>query len=188
MTVYLVTSLHRSGSSMMMRCLEAGGLRAVYGHDQDFLNVQYGRVDYQPNPGGFYALDDLSEFNRPDFAQEYEGALVKIPAGLSYQLAVGEYQTIVMRRDPAEILASMTQFTPYEAFTYESAVHFYDLILQALVKRLETAGHVVTVVDYADVLRDPLGTFEVLAKTWPIDAAKAASCVDPKLYRSVMRV
>lgn len=172
---------------MMMRCLVAGGMKAAYGQEQDFLNVVYGHDGYQPNPHGFYALDDEQEFNRPDFAQEYEGALVKAPAGLAYKLPPGPYQTLVMRRDPAEILASMAQFTPYSLFAYETAAHFYDLTLPALVKRLEQAGQVVNVVDYGDVMKDALGTFEKLAATWPIDAKAAAGCVEPQLYRSVAR-
>ncbi len=172
---------------MMLRCLAAGGMPAVYGEEQDFLNVLYGREGYQPNPGGFYALDDALEFNRPDFAQEYAAALVKVPAGLALQLAPGSYQTVVMRRDPAEILASMAEFTPFDVFTYESAAHFYDLVLPTLIERLAAAGHVVSVIDYADVLRDPLGTFRKLAETWPFDPALAAACVQPELHRSVAR-
>lgn len=171
----------------MMRCLVAGGMRAVYDEQQDFLNVLHGRDGYQPNPNGFYALSEYDEFNRPDFAQEYENTVVKVPAGLSYRLAAGDYRTIVMRRAPAEILASMAQFTPYDVFAYESAARFYDLTLPALVARLADAGHTVTVIDYADVLRDAAGVFGKLAQTWPIDAGKAAAAVDAALYRSANR-
>ena len=50
--VYIVTSLHRSGSSMTMRCLEAGGLTPVHNPVAILLNQVL--HDYIPNPNGFY--------------------------------------------------------------------------------------------------------------------------------------
>lgn len=186
--MYLVTSLHRSGSSMMMCCLETGGMAAMYGHEQDFLNVLYGRDGYQPNPDGFYGLDNHSEFYRPDFAAEYDGRLLKIPAGQVMNLAAGDYRTIVMRRDPAEILASMAEFALYQVFSLEHAVWFYDLVFPALIGTLEARRMTVDVVDYAAVIADPLGSFEALAKAgWPIDAGKSAACVDTTQRRQVIR-
>ena len=186
MTVWLVTSLHRSGSSMMMRCLEAGGMHAVYGHEQDFLNVLCGRDGYQPNPGGFYALDDAMEFSRPDFAAEYDGCLAKIPAWSALSLAPGDYRILFMRRDQGEILASMAEFTPFSVFALEGAVWFYDLVAPALVRALEAHGATVDVVDYGAVVKDPATVLSELAKAgWPIEATKAAAVVDPAQYRSV---
>ena len=76
---------------MMMRGLIAGGMQGVYGADQDWLNVSHGRPGYQPNPHGFYAMDDASEFARPDFAEEYAGKLVKERRGRSQQFSYGAY-------------------------------------------------------------------------------------------------
>ena len=180
MTVYLVTSFHRSGSSMMMRCLEAGGMQAVYDDAQDFMNVTHERDGYQPNPNGFYAMSG-NEFKRPDFAQEYDGMLVKIPAGDAFMLPPGDYRILFMWREPVEILKSMATFTPFNTFTYESVIHFYDQAVTAFVAR--TGAEIVR---YSDVLNDPFSTFAALTSDgWPIDAAKAATCVDPALYRSV---
>lgn len=163
-------------------------MRAVYGHEQDFLNVLYGRDGYEPNPGGFYALDDAREFNRPDFAAEYEGALVKVPAGQCLTLATGDYRALVMRRDSGEILASMAEFTPFNVFALESAAWFYDLVFPAFVAQLEARGMRVDVVDYAAVIEAPLKAFAALADAgWPVDAKQAAVVVDAKQRRAVTR-
>lgn len=186
MTVYLVTSLHRSGSSMMMRGLIAGGMQGVYGEDQDWLNVSAGRPGYQPNPHGFYALDDPSEFARPDFAEEYAGKLVKLPPGMALRLPVGDYRVVFMQRAPAQILASMLAMSPLDLFTLEPAIWFYAKVRDAMILAMQARGAVVDVVKYADVIASPLTAFTSLQSAgWPINPALAAAVVDPALYRSV---
>lgn len=186
MTVYLVTSLHRSGSSMMMRGLIAGGMQGVYGANQDWLNVEAGRPGYQPNPHGFYALDDPSEFARPDFAEEYAGKLVKLPPGMALRLPAGNYRAVFMQRAPAQILASMASMSPYGLFGTEPAIWFYAKVRDALALALQARGTVVDVVKYADVIASPITAFTALqAAGWPINPALSAAVVDPTLYRSV---
>lgn len=156
-------------------------MQAVYDNGQDFMNVTHEQDGYQPNPNGFYALDNSQEFKRPDFAQEYDGMLVKVPAGEALHLPPGDYRILFMWRDPAEILKSMATFTPYSTFAYESVIHFYDQAVASFVAR--TGAEIVR---YGDVLSDPLSTFATLTGDgWPIDVEKAASRVDPALYRSV---
>lgn len=155
-------------------------MHAVYDDAQDFMNVTHAQDGYQPNPNGFYAMT-ANEFKRPDFAQEYDGMLVKIPASDALHLPPGDYRILFMWREPTEILKSMATFTPYSTFAYESIIHFYDQAVASFVAR--TGAEIVR---YGDILGDPLSTFAVLAGDgWPIDAEKAASRVDPALYRSV---
>ena len=155
-------------------------MRAVYDTEEDKLNITFGRDGYQPNPNGFYALSG-NEFNRPDFAQEYDEELVKVPAGDVLRLPPGDYRILFMWREPNEILKSMATFTPRAVFMYEPVIHFYEQAVASFVAR--TGAEIVR---YGDVLSDPLSTFAVLAGAgWPIDAAKAAACVDQALYRSV---
>ncbi len=186
MTVYLVTSLHRSGSSMMMRGLIAGGMQGVYGADQDWLNVSHGRPGYQPNPHGFYAMDDASEFARPDFAEEYAGKLVKLPPGMALRLPPGDYRVVFMQRAPAQILASMATMQPYSLFGTEPAIWFYAKVRDAMILAMQARGAVVDVVKYADVIASPVAVFTALQSAgWPINPALSAAVVDPALYRSV---
>lgn len=156
-------------------------MHAVYDDAQDFMNLTYAKDGYQPNPNGFYAMSDSREFVRPDFAQEYDGMLVKVPAGDVLTLPPGDYRILFMWREPAEILRSMATFTPYSVFTYEPIIHFYEQAVASFVAR--TGAEIVR---YGDVLNDPLSTFATMAGNgWPIDPANAAACVDPALYRSV---
>ena len=73
--VYLVVNIHRSGSSMMMRCLEAGGLVPVYDKNADVMNHSAPK-DYVPNPNGYYQFG--GDIN-PAFARLHDGKVVKFP-------------------------------------------------------------------------------------------------------------
>ncbi len=171
---------------MMMRGLIAGGMQGAYGNNQDWLNVSAGRPGYQPNPHGFYALDDPSEFARPDFAEEYAGKLVKLPPGMALRLPVGDYRVVFMQRAPAQILASMATMQPYSLFGTEPAIWFYAKVRDALIVAMQARGAVVDVVKYADVIASPVTAFSALAAAgWPITPTLAAAVVDPALYRSV---
>lgn len=171
---------------MMMRGLIAGGMQAVYGKEQDWLNVEHGRPEYQPNPHGFYALDEPGEFARPDFAEEYAGKLLKLPPDMAQSLPVGNYRIIFMQRSPAQILASMAAMYPYGLFTLEPAIWFYGKVRDALILALQARGAVVDVVKYADVMASPATEFAKLELAgWPINSILAAAVVDPALYRSV---
>lgn len=170
----------------MMRGLIAGGMRGVYGNNQDWLNVSHGRPGYKPNPHGFYALDNPMEFSRPDFAEEYAGSLVKLPPGAAKSLPAGDYRIIFMQRSPSQILSSMLTMSPYGLFPTESAIWFYAKVRDALILKLQERGAVVDVVKYSDVIASPIGEFNrLLSLGWPINPALAASVVDPALYRSV---
>ena len=110
--IYLVSGFSRSGTSMMMRCLAAGGLSAADDHQFDELNRIYGDETYQPNPNGFFMVAEYGEFMRPDFAEEYEGRLIKIPYEYILSLPHHSYRMVFMLRNPQEIYKSMIRFMP----------------------------------------------------------------------------
>lgn len=171
---------------MMMRGLIAGGMTGVYGSNQDWLNFQYGGPGYQPNPHGFYALDNPEEFARPDFAEEYADKLVKLPPRMALSLPPGDYRVVFMQRAPNQILASMATMFPYGLFALEPAIWFYAKVRDALIVAMQARGAVVDVVEYADVIVSPIAAFTALqAAGWPVNPVLAAATVDPALYRSV---
>lgn len=185
MTVYLVTSLHRSISSMMMRCLEAGGMDMVSGREQDKMNINAAILNpkYIPNPNGFYAMDDEEEFERSDFFAEYANKLLKIPPNRLLGLPKGDCWIIFIKRNPEEILASMKKFLPFNLFPFEPAIWFYDPVVGALIKKLKAKGYRISIVDYSEVIKNPTKTFQKLKL--PINIRKAVKMVDPKLYRNI---
>jgi hypothetical protein len=184
--VYIVSSFHRSGSSMMMRCLEAGGLEAVYDASLDRLwNHIGGSEDYKPNPNGFYHIEDR-QTDWPTFYKDHAGKLIKVPrAGLSWCVA-GRYKLIFMVRDPREIQASMHKFSPNQSWgQMESNLYFYDMIKKATLDELRARGDFeILEVQYKDVVANPTEAFEnIKAFGFPIEVQKAAEMVDPSLYR-----
>ena len=176
---YVVSSISRSGSSMMMRCLIEGGLDAAYDFHQEALNVQFGDGAYLPNGDGFFALQD--DFG-PDFYAKYEGRLVKVPWSRLRSLPEGDYRVLFMLRDPKEISASMERFMPGWGGERVLAETCYLGAVNTLLAQLRARGDMeVSTLDYASVVANP--EKELASLGWPIDAVKAASVVDASLHR-----
>lgn len=94
MTVIIVTGLPRSGTSMMMRMLQAGGVTCAFRHRADKFN-----------PGGYYeTLPGLQADLR--FMQGIDGQAVKCLHALTRLPADFDAKVIVMRRDLKVTLAS----------------------------------------------------------------------------------
>lgn len=99
---YIVSGLERSGTSMMMQILHAGGLPTAF----DDL-----RKSDENNPKGYYELEGgkiINKLMEKTFPMdEYEGRFIKITAfGLSY-LPQGSYKIIYMERNLDEVMDSM---------------------------------------------------------------------------------
>lgn len=162
--VYVVCGFPRSGTSMMMRAIDAGGIPAIYSDDS--------ARDRDANPHGYFEVDFLPQF---DFSRA-SGKVIKVIDGDHRFIPREPCRIIYMLRDPEEIRLSVARcrlgkptFTDYEKNTGET------------IAALRGDGHGVTPIRYADVLARPLEIFASLG--WPIDAAKAAAIVDPSLYR-----
>lgn len=189
MPVYVVSGFLRSGTSMMMRCLQAGGLEAVGAHDPCGYNERYGRGDYLPNPCGFFMYQgDAAD---PALPQLLDGKLVKLPYQQMRRTAPGEYRVVFMLRDPAEIRASLERFFAADLAEVTDSPEWQDLLrYKEAMKEAADAlkarpGVEVHLLDYADVIRKPLKEFTGLATLgWPIDIVACAQAVDWSLYRS----
>lgn len=102
--IIIVSGLPRSGTSMMMKILEAGGLAIV----SDGL-----READEDNPKGYYELEDvkaLANGLEPAWLADAEGKVVKVITFLlQYLPATHRYKVIFMRREINEILASQAK-------------------------------------------------------------------------------
>ena len=99
-TVIIVSGLPRSGTSMMMKMLEAGG--------QKILTDNLREADAN-NPKGYYEFERVKNMKDGDLAwmPDAVGKVVKIVTGLITFLPPGyNYKVIFMRRDLNEILSS----------------------------------------------------------------------------------
>lgn len=102
--ITVVSGLPRSGTSMMMRMLEAGGIQ---------LLTDGFREKDEDNPYGYYELEkvkQLGEDGDKSWLSTAKGKVVKIISQLLKELPVDfSYKVIFMQRQMPEILASQKQ-------------------------------------------------------------------------------
>ncbi len=97
--ITVVSGLPRSGTSMMMRMIDAGGIPALTD------NVR--RAD-EDNPRGYYEFEPVKKTREdPSWLKRAGGRVVKMVYRLLYDLPPGhEYRVIFMRRNLDEVIAS----------------------------------------------------------------------------------
>lgn len=177
--VYIVSGFPRSGTSMMMRALEAGGIPCVYDPRGDGDRNRNTLIPgYVPNPHGFYEGADIT---RPDWS-EFRGKAVKIIRDdLRLIPAAERCRVAYMRRDPAEIRRSYCGILsgPHDERAYRFLDGYAEKVT-ADVAQLRALGHNVTVLDYALLVANPTA---LAGLGWPLDVARAAATIDPALYR-----
>jgi hypothetical protein len=101
-TITIVSGLPRSGTSMMMKMLAAGGLEPL----TDNL-----RIADEDNPKGYFEFERVKQIeNDKAWLEEARGRVVKLISALLKHLPASyNYKVIFMRRAMAEILASQRQ-------------------------------------------------------------------------------
>lgn len=179
--IYVVTGYMRSGTSMMMQALQAGGLEAFYRPERDEMNTRFGDEHYQPNPGGFFEIYS-SDVEDPEFVAKCDGKVVKVLHSAIPHLPAADYRVVLMRRDPEEIRQS------YRAALMEPAdmafLETYSERMDALQAHMTSRGMDVVALDFSDVIERPLYAFyQLISRGWPITLTAAAPVVNPALYR-----
>ncbi|MFV2072499.1 MAG: sulfotransferase domain-containing protein [Thermoanaerobaculales bacterium] len=184
--VVVVSGLPRSGTSMAMKMLEAAGMELV---------VDNIRTADEDNPKGYYEderVKDLGETDDKRWLKEARGKVVKVVSSLLNHLPPNNvYKVVFLRRNLHEVLAS--QATMLERRGEESQTADADL-LGMYEAHLEKVGFQlrfrrnfdVLYLDYADVVRDPLGQARRMADFvgGGLDAERMARAVDGSLYRN----
>ncbi len=182
--VYIVSGYPRSGTSMMMRALIAGGLDGVYRDARNAMARRASDAEYAPNPGNeLFELADW-EYQAPGFPRAFAGKLIKAVTVHARALDVvpGGTRVVFMRRDAEEIRQSYLAFFPNRrAPTSEQITNEVEWTLRQMRDR---RSFEVAEFRYREVLAAPFGHFAELAgRGWPIDAAAAAREVDPGQIR-----
>jgi hypothetical protein len=171
--LYIVSGFMRTGTSMMMRALEAGGMDAAYSAERDArMNAHFGEPDYRPNDK-YYELE-WSDYRRGDLGERYAGRLIKCLYGGMLRMPPTDCRVVFMRRPANEIRSSLIAF-----FGDAHAAKDPDLdrMLELTLAVLRDRKSFRSVHDfwYADVVANPYAAFAQLAKDgWPINARKAA--------------
>ena len=181
---YIVSGLERSGTSMLMQILEAGGAPMAFDIES--------RPPDDNNPKGYFELEGgkiINKLMEEDFHfSDYKGKFIKITAyGLKF-LPVGKYRVIYSKREIEEILDSMEKMAKItdenRAETKELFIKLNNLIMDLISNRDDVE---VLFADYNAILSEPepnirkiydfLGTEEA-------DLDAMIACVDKRLYRN----
>ncbi len=185
-TIVVVSGLPRSGTSMMMKMLEAGGIPpltdAIREADTD-------------NPKGYYEFERVKQLDKGDkeWLPQARNKAVKVISALLQHLPDGyHYKVIFMRRHMPEILASQRKMLVNrgeEADKMDDAkmAELFEKHLQAVEQWLaQRENFEVLYVHFSDALRDPQTEAERVAQFLgrDLDIERMTGVVDPNLYRN----
>lgn len=182
--ITIVSGLPRSGTSMMMRMLEAGGIPAL----TDEL-----RTPDDDNPNGYYEFEDVKSIeDYSTWIDRAPGHSVKMVYSLLKHLpADREYRVLFMRRNVDEILQSQKKMLERKGITTDIP----DATMKALFERelrqfyswIPTQSHLKLVnISYNDLLSNPEGTIDQINRHFDetLDTEAMVQLVDPSLYRN----
>ncbi|MCX7854237.1 MAG: sulfotransferase [Caldilineales bacterium] len=184
-TVVIVSGLPRSGTSMMMKMLEAGGLPIL----SDGL-----RAADPDNPEGYYEFERVKQLDKGDTAwlAEAEGKAVKVISALLQHLPPSyQYRVIFMNRRMAEVLASQRKMLARRGERSDVDDAQLAVILEKHLRQvkqwLSTQPQFrVLEVDYNAMLADPQPYVRQINRFLDgiLDEARMAEVVNPSLYRN----
>jgi hypothetical protein len=182
--VTIVSGLPRSGTSMMMRMLDAGGVPALTD------NVRKADVD---NPRGYYEYEPVKQTRQDaSWLDQAGGKVVKMVYRLLYDLpASRKYHVIFMTRRLEEVVASQDVMLTRRG--RESGQMSQDKLIGLFEQQLAefrqwVAQHPnfeVLYVSYNDVLTNPAPIVQQLNEFLGgrLNTAEMMRVVEPELYR-----
>jgi len=185
--IIVVSGLPRSGTSMMMSMLQAGGAELLTDHIRE--------AD-EDNPKGFYEFERVKHLHKEKDKSWLEGGrgkAIKIVSELLKELpSTYFYKVIFMDRDLEEVIASQAKMLtrkgeqPQLTDDEKMIVLFEKHLKNVQVWLQQQPNFEVTLVGYKEVVEDPFGHAERI-KTFlkkGLDVERMASVVDKRLYRN----
>lgn len=182
--ITVVTGLPRSGTSMMMQMLSAGGMEVL---------ADGARSADADNPRGYFELQEATRLHRQsDWIGNAMGKAVKIVAQLLRHLPGDfSYKVIFMQRDINEVLQSQKVMLDRHhkdgaAITGQQLRKAFEKQLQEIHYWLEQQKNIDTLfVNYDKVLEDPGKTAEVISGFLDrrLSVSRMGCIVDPTLHR-----
>jgi hypothetical protein len=183
--ITIVSGLPRSGTSLMMQMLVAGGMQPLADGE---------RKPDADNPRGYLEWERIKQLPAdPGLIAEAEGKVVKVISRLLLALPSGhEYRIILMQRPMPEVLASQDEMLRRRGTFKEGAdtaaiAAAFQKHLREVDAWLEGKPHVEHMrVPYRDVLNDPRSLSQQLANFLDLPLKLEAMCeqVDSSLYRN----
>lgn len=183
--ITIVSGLPRSGTSMMMKILEAGGIPVLVD------NIRAADVD---NPNGYYEFEPVkSTAENSSWLSQARGKVVKMIYKLLYDLPEGSQCRIVfMQRALKEVIASQNAMLRRRGEKPSSAERSHALVstfaseVAACKRWLKTRENFdVVYVNYNKILADPADEISRLNEFFGNELNQKAMLrvVDPALYR-----
>jgi hypothetical protein len=182
--ITIVSGLPRSGTSMMMKMLEAGGIPVL---------VDNIRTADEDNPKGYYEFERVKQIESDKaWLPEAKGKVVKMISELLKHLPPDyKYKIVFMRRKIEETLASQRQMLirrgePTDKVSDDKLTELFRKHLARLAAWIETQPNIeILYVNYSEVMGNPVEGArqinEFLGGGMNVDAM--AGVVDPSLYR-----
>ena len=185
--VYVVSGLPRSGTSMMMRMLEAGGV-APFSDGERAADID--------NPEGYYELERVKDLETaPDKAwvRQARGRALKVISFLLRHLPdENDYRIVYMRRNLDEVLKSQDKMLDRLGNAAPGAdpeamkeAYRNDIVAARLHARRRPNMELLEV-HYAEAIADPAAAARTVNAFLGggLDEAKMAAAVSAQLYRN----
>ncbi|MFW6142521.1 MAG: sulfotransferase [Candidatus Saliniplasma sp.] len=184
-TIAVVSGLPRSGTSMMMKMLEMGGIPPLTDHERE-ANID--------NPKGYYEFERVKKL--PDdtgWLEEAKGKAVKVLAELIKHLPEGyEYKVIFMERHLEEIIESQKKMLLRKGEDPDdvSDEELYDMFIKyrAMLKEhiKEHPKMEAIYISYNDIIHEPKEHVRRLDRflDGELNVEKMVEVVDENLYRN----
>lgn len=187
--IIVVSGLPRSGTSMLMKMLEAGGMP---------LMMDGIRTADEDNPKGYFEherVKHLANERDKSWLAEARGKAIKIISHLLQELPpTNNYKILLIRRDLREVLASQSKMLARRGQTPatedERMLRLYENDARRVSDLMSHARHFeILELRYHEVLADGVSQAGRINEflCGALDVAKMASVVDQQLYRNRSR-
>ena len=183
--VVIVSGLPRSGTSLMMKMLEAGGVPPLTDGE---------RTADEDNPKGYYEFERVKKLREGDifWLPDAKGKAVKVIAALlTYLPSEFEFDVLFMRREMDEILASQRKMLerreedPDKVSDAEMSKEFGDHLKEILSWSKKQKNINLLQVSYNQIMEDPEPELKKIGKFLgdEVDLEAMKQIIDPSLYR-----
>jgi len=184
--IVIVSGLPRSGTSMMMKMLEAGGIPPL----TDAI-----RTADDDNPRGYYEFERVKQMSQgdTDWLNDASGKVVKVISELLKHLPADHtYKLIFMRRDISEILASQKKMLvrngkSTDKISDEQLTILFEKHFKMVGVWLDNQPNIEYLyVSYNQLLTSPSELIRRIAlflSDYHLDETSMIKVIDPTLYR-----
>ncbi len=185
--IIVVSGLPRSGTSMMMGMLEAGGV--------EILTDGIRKAD-EDNPKGYFEFQQVKELAKDGsklWLEDAPGKAIKVISELLKELpSDSSFRLIFMNRNLEEVIASQNKMLvrrgePPAGGDDEKMTLLFERHLEKVKQWIDLQSHFeVLFLDYKKVLEDPSGQAEQIKAFLQkeLDLTRMARVVDRQLYRN----